>query len=121
MPGMTLTKTSMTAGVWQGALTGHFDGPPVLRVTHLNTELPGVEVSQCAEGWNVRVPIPAALISDGVQSFVITDAATGATLTSFAVVAGDALAEDIRAELDLLRAELDLLKRAFRRHCVETA
>jgi hypothetical protein len=29
--------------------------------------------------------------------------------------------EDIRAELDLLRAELDLLKRAFRRHCVETA
>jgi hypothetical protein len=30
------------------------------------------------------------------------------------------LAEDIRAEMDLLRAELDLLKQAFRRHCVET-
>ena len=31
-----------------------------------------------------------------------------------------ALAEDIRAEVDLLRAELDLLKRAFRRHCQDT-
>ena len=29
-------------------------------------------------------------------------------------------AEDIRAELSLVRDELDLLKRAFRRHCVET-
>jgi hypothetical protein len=26
----------------------------------------------------------------------------------------------LRAEVDLLRAELDMLKRAFRRHCVET-
>ena len=121
MPVMTLTKTSMTAGVWQGALTGHFDGPPVLRVTHLNTELPGVEVSPADGGWTVSVPIPAELISDGVQSFVIADATTGTTLTSFAIIAGDAMAEDIRAELDLLRAELDLLKRAFRRHCVETA
>ena len=34
-------------------------------------------------------------------------------------VAGEALAPDLRAELDLLRAELDLLKSAFRRHCRE--
>lgn len=121
MPGLTLTKTSMTAGVWQGALTGQCDGTPTLRVTHLNSDLPGVEVRPSEEGWAVRVPIPAELISDGVQSFVITDVNTGTTLTSFAIVAGDALAEDIRAEMDLLRAELDMLKRAFRRHCVETA
>jgi hypothetical protein len=42
-------------------------------------------------------------------------------LGSFSIVAGDALAEDIRAELSLLRAELDMLKKAFRRHCVETS
>ena len=35
-------------------------------------------------------------------------------------LAGEALAHDIRAEIDLLRAELDMLKRAFRRHCLET-
>lgn len=118
---MTLTKTSMVAGVWQGALTGQFDAPPTLRVTHLNTDVPGVEVQPCEDGWSVRVPIPAHLISDGVQSFVISEAKTGETLSSFAILAGDALAEDIRAEMDLLRAELDMLKRAFRRHCVETA
>ncbi len=120
MPGMTLTKTSLIAGVWQGSVIGHFDGPPSLRVTHLNAELPGVEVKQSDHGWIVRVPIPAALISDGIQSFVIADAKTGETLDSFAILAGEALSEDIRAEMDLLRAELDMLKRAFRRHCVET-
>jgi len=27
----------------------------------------------------------------------------------------------MRVEMDLLRAELDMLKRAFRRHCLETS
>jgi len=71
--------------------------------------------------WEVRVPIPAQLISDGLQSFVISNPDTGETLESFAILAGDALADDIRAEIGLLRAELDMLKRAFRRHCAETA
>ena len=43
-----------------------------------------------------------------------------ATLDTITFIAGEALADDIRAEIDLLRAELDMLKRAFRRHCVET-
>ena len=64
---------------------------------------------------------PRALISDGLQSFVISNPDTGETLESFAILAGDALADDIRAEIGLLRAELDMLKRAFRRHCAETA
>ncbi len=41
-------------------------------------------------------------------------------LGHFTLIAGVAMEDDIRAELDLLRAEIDLLKRAFRRHCVET-
>ena len=63
---------------------------------------------------------PGRLLSDGVQTFLISDPDTGEKLASFAVLAGDALGDDIRAEMDLLRAELDMLKRAFRRHCVET-
>jgi hypothetical protein len=122
MADMTLTKTSLIAGVWQGVLTGHSDDlPPDLQVTHQDRVLTGIEIHPEAGGWTVLVPIPAGLIADGVQSFVISDAGTGTVLTSFAIVAGDALAEDIRAEMDLLRAELDMLKRAFRRHCVETA
>ena len=51
---------------------------------------------------------------------MIRDRKEDVVLGSFSIVAGDALAEDIRAELTLLRAELDMLKKAFRRHCVET-
>jgi hypothetical protein len=122
MSDLTLSKTSLIAGVWQGILTGKFDGEgaPAIKVTHLDQSLSGVEVAQSNGQWVVRVPIPADLISDGVQSFIISDAKSGTTLDSFAVLAGEALAEDIRAEMDLLRAELDMLKRAFRRHCVET-
>ncbi len=35
--------------------------------------------------------------------------------------AGSALDEDIRNDLSLLREELEMLKRAFRRHCADTA
>ena len=37
------------------------------------------------------------------------------------MITGVAMEDDLRAEVDLLRAELDMLKRAFRRHCLETA
>jgi hypothetical protein len=96
---------------------------PDLAVTHEANPVDGLSVTADKESgdWIVRVPVPPALIADGVQTFVITDVATGATLNSFAVLSGEALAEDIRAELALLREELDLLKKAFRRHCVETA
>ena len=71
--------------------------------------------------WNVKIAIPPDLLSEGVQTFMIWDAATDEKLGSFTVVTGEPLEDDIRGEVDLLRAELDMLKRAFRRHCVETA
>jgi hypothetical protein len=55
------------------------------------------------------------------ENFIISDEKTGMTLNSFALLFGEVLAEDIRAEMGLLREELDLLKSAFRRHCVETS
>jgi hypothetical protein len=70
--------------------------------------------------WAVRIPIPAELLSDGVHTFLIRDAEADETLAHFTILAGVELDEDIRAEMDLLRAELDMLKRAFRRHCLET-
>jgi hypothetical protein len=59
------------------------------------------------------VPIPADAIADGIQTFVIVDAADDTRLGDFTLIAGDAATDD-------LRAELDLLKRAFRRHCQDT-
>lgn len=119
-----LTKLRLIEGVWHGALKYHGgeDWQPDIEVTHLDFPVEGVEVTEdrVEEHWIVSVPIPADRIADGVQTFVIRDRRAAAVLASFSIVAGDALAEDIRAELSLLRAELDMLKRAFRRHCVET-
>lgn len=122
MPDITLTKTRMTAGIWEGVITGS-PGMPHLSVTHLNREVPGVTVVEAKQAgmWLVRMPIPVEIIADGVQTMVISDEDTGAVLGNITLMAGDPLDDDMRAELDLLRAELDILKQAFRRHCAETA
>ena len=36
------------------------------------------------------------------------------------MITGEPVEDDLRGEIDLLRAELDMLKRAFRRHCIDT-
>jgi hypothetical protein len=118
-----LTKTRLRAGVWEGVLKGE-GGLPALEVLHLEQVLPGIAVTPMPDqpgAWLVRVPIPAEALSDGVQTFVIRKAGQDERLAHFTIVTGMPLEDDLRAEIDLLRAELDLLKRAFRRHCVETA
>ena len=122
MSDFTLTKTRIRAGVWEGVLSGAAE-TPALTVQHLEKPVAGVVVAAVAERpgeWLVQVPIPAELLSEGVQSFLIADAATGEKLQHFTVITGVAMEDDLRAEVDLLRAELDMLKRAFRRHCLET-
>ncbi|MET4127450.1 hypothetical protein [Roseovarius sp. MBR-6] len=121
MSELKLVKTRLFEGVWEGVLSGEAEGAPEIEVTHLQEPVAGVEVIARPEGdWVVRVPVPAEKISDGVQTFVIRDRRSGDTLDSFTLLAGDALSFDIRAEMALLREELDLLKRAFRRHCLDT-
>jgi len=120
---LKLIKTRMIAGVWEGVLEGADDVPAQIGASHLGEPLDGVTVERDPQDahWVVHVPVPAHLLSDGVQTFVIFDVETQETLNSFTIFAGEALAEDIRAEMALLREELDMLKSAFRRHCVETA
>ncbi len=121
MSDMQLTKTRIRAGVWEGVLTGS-TAEPALEVLHLEKPLTGVTVAPMAgaEGWAVRVPIPAELLSEGVQTFLIRSTGSGTTLAHFSIITGVAMEDDLRAEVDLIRAELDMLKRAFRRHCLET-
>jgi len=120
-----LINARLNNGVWEGVLTRLTagEGAPDIQVLHRDRPIDGVTVSPApdAGAWGIRVPVPTYAISDGVHSFAITDASDGAQLGHFTLMAGDVLADDIRAEMELLRAELDLLKRAFRRHCVETA
>ena len=118
-----LTQTRIRGGVWEGVLTGPVQAP-ALEVMLLEAALPGLSVTALPDrpgNWAVRLPIPAAVLSEGVQTFLIRDKVHEVTLAHFTIITGVAMEDDMRAEMDLLRAELDLLKRAFRRHCVETA
>lgn len=126
MSELSLVKTRLQAGIWEGVLSGGLGtgAAPEILVTHLEQPVQTVAVSADPEApgtWIVKIAIPPDLLSDGVQTFVIWDAETEEKLNGFTIVTGEPLEDDIRGELDLLRAELDMLKRAFRRHCVETA
>lgn len=117
-----LTKTRIRAGVWEGVLTAA-EPQPQLEVLLLERALAGVTVEAVAGRsgeWAVRVPIPADVLTDGVQTFLIREAGSEETLAHFTIITGVAMEDDMRAEVDLLRQELDMLKRAFRRHCLET-
>lgn len=118
-----LTKTRFREGVWEGLLTctEKGAGTPEISVTLQDRPLRGVTVTVAGENrWALEVPVPPEAVGDGVQTFLISDANADTLLGSFTLIAGEALGDDIRAEMDLLRAELDMLKRAFRRHCLET-
>jgi hypothetical protein len=122
MTDLTLTKNRLNAGVWEGTLTGPADASPVLVVRHNDEVVPGLSAEEIGTGsWAVRVPVPTHLINDDIQTFVIVDEGTNSVLASFAIFAGDQISDATQVEIDLLRAELDLLKRAFRKHCIETA
>ena len=123
MSTLTLTPTKMRRGVWEGVITNTHPEKPQLSVTHLNKEVPVFELTENKEEdlWLLQIPIPEEAIADGVQTFVISDKIDGARIGHFTLIAGEALGDDMRVEIELLRAELDMLKRAFRRHCVETS
>lgn len=124
MSDLSLIKTRFFEGVWEGALyrTGGASQPPNIEVTWQLEKLDGVDVTEMTNdtGWALRVPVPSHAIADGVQTFLINDKDTSTTLGQFCIIAGEELSHDIRAEVMLLREELDMLKRAFRRHCLET-
>tara|TARA_R110002110_G_scaffold40504_36_gene129569 strand:+ start:1414 stop:1785 length:372 start_codon:yes stop_codon:yes gene_type:complete len=119
---LQLTKTKMMQGVWQGVLTGAGSEPPQIEVTHHDKPVSGVSLEENKKTgfWVLSVPIPPDAIADGIQTLLILNKTDAAQIGHITLLAGEALGDDIRAEIDLLRAELDLLKRAFRRHCVET-
>ena len=123
MSSLRLTSTRMKEGVWEGVIDEKGHGVPQVEVYHRDEALPDVTLTELPEGnqWLVQIPVPVSAISDGIQTFVVSDRHDMTEIGQFHIIAGEAIGDDIRVELDLLRAELDMLKRAFRRHCSETA
>ncbi|AKO98402.1 MAG: hypothetical protein RID15_05960 [Marinovum algicola] len=124
MSELTLTRTRFFEGTWEGVVQDRAPGAgdPAIQVLLKDRPVEGVELRRDAApgSWTLRFPVPARLLSEGSHTFVFADASDGGVLDSFSIIAGEALGDDIRAEVDMLRAELDMLKRAFRRHCRET-
>lgn len=124
MATLTLTKTRLQAGIWEGVMTwsGSENMQPELVALHLDQPISGINIKEDPAGneWKVQIPVPIEAVSDGVHTIAVIDKASGDLLTSFTLIAGEPLSDDIRTETALLRAELDMLKRAFRRHCLET-
>ncbi|WP_095587307.1 hypothetical protein [Actibacterium ureilyticum] len=117
---MQLIQSAIADGRWQGLIaTDRHD--PVVEIWHQGMRLDGVAVEQ-QPGTDGQVlvsfAIPAELLSDGVQTFIVRDG-DGTQIGHFSILTGTPLDQDLRAEIDLLRAELDLLKKAFRRHCAD--
>lgn len=119
-----LDRLRLEGGVWEGHLTGPEGAPPPALAAFVDGHrLDPVAITPATTpggtGWRVTVALPRALMTDGIRRLAIglEDAAPLATET---LVFGDAVAADLRAELEALRVELDLLKRAFRRHLAES-
>lgn len=127
MTELILAKTRIADGVWEGRLQDPDAGPdspvPAIRITLGDQTLTGAEIEPVEDTVGVyilRLPIPDAALSEGLHTFHIINDHTGHFLGNFTIALGLPLESDVRAELNELRSELDLLKRAFRRHCVET-
>lgn len=124
MSELVLEKTRFFQGVWEGILRDRSPGAgdPSINVMLDDKPVGTPELSPGSDGetWSVRYPVPARLLGEGAHTLVFADATDGDVLDTFSIIAGEALGDDIRAEVNLLRAELDMLKRAFRRHCSET-
>ncbi|MCF6232363.1 MAG: hypothetical protein L3J36_04590 [Rhodobacteraceae bacterium] len=120
MSDLILAKMRLRNGIWEGRIGGADDARPDIRVMYLDQPVEGVEISEEDGGWKLSVPVPIHAIADGVHTFLIINGSGDTKLGDFTLIAGEVLADDLRAEVELLRAELDMLKRAFRRHCLET-
>jgi hypothetical protein len=121
----TLTRKHISNGVYEGVFksTKNDASAPDLELNYLGNAVGETWAEQLdiqENTWLIRCTIPADTISDGIQTFLICNAGGDTALDSFSIVTGEPLDDDLRNEISLLREELDMLKRAFRRHCVET-
>jgi hypothetical protein len=117
---MTLTRTRLAGGVWEGILGGVQGDAPVIEAMVEGKSIEGLTVTPLAGKpvrFAVSLPIPAWAIRDGVQTILLQSG--GSVLAQIVLIAGEPADDDTRAELAQMRAELDLLKRAFQRHVRE--
>lgn len=114
----------LKAGVWTGMLRGE-DRPGRVILTLNGDPVAEARLTAQEDGeWLVQAGLPPDTLGDGAHSFLLlADAGQqhqppqpdAIRLGVLSILAGDVLADDLRAQIDLLRSEVDLLKRELRR------
>lgn len=118
----TLVRTTLQAGRYLGVLTGA--GQTEIEALHNGRIVAVAQLTAHPDepgAMQVALELPTDVLGDGVHVVGLRSTGTGDVLDRITLMAGSALDEDIRGELALLRDELEMLKRAFRRHCADTA
>ena len=120
-----LNKKQIIGGKYVGILRARGKGTPTpsLEMIHLGNVVGQVHVEPIGtdgDNWEITAEIPQEFLMDGVQTFLFVFEGQTEILDRFSVITGEPLEEDLRSEIQLLREELDMVKRAFRRHCIET-
>lgn len=117
---VTLEALRLADGLWEGdlVLKGEFDAVPELKAVWLGQPVDGLTVrpGDHSGRFRVTVRLPLGMVSDGVQTMQILRADTEEVLGRVTLIAGEILADDLRAEVATLRAELDQVKSVLRRH-----
>lgn len=120
---MRFESHGLKGGIWSGMLTAD-TAPARVLLAHLGQAVAEAELRPEGDGWQVRVPVPADILSDGRHSLILLARPAGGAseagnrdvrLDRLDLIAGAALDEDLAAEIQALRAEMELLKREFRR------
>ena len=112
----TLVQVRLQGGTYEGVLTAtRCDG---IEAVHQGKVVAAAELHPnpaAPDTQRVVLELPPVVLSEGVQVVSLRSVSSGAILGRITLMAGAALAEDVRAEIALLRDELEMLKRAFRR------
>ncbi|MDO5529777.1 MAG: hypothetical protein Q4F71_10280 [Paracoccus sp. (in: a-proteobacteria)] len=114
----------LQGGIWSGLLSREVP-PAAIHLVHAAEIVGTAQITAEGGAYRIDAAIPAARLSDGMQTFLLVEqqgeasdarADSGApVMARLHILAGRPLDQDMKAEIELLRAELDLLKREFRR------
>ena len=102
-------------GVLRMRLLHHGAGPPPVRVTHRTETLAADLAPEPEPGiWRLKVQLPPAVVSEGVQTLLVS-MPDGTAIGAAQLIVGQPASAAAEAQIDLLRQEVALLKRVVRR------
>ena len=122
---LSLQELRFAEGTWSG-MVGGID-PAAQKLPEFTVSLHGKDIAfvtpnvkKTPERVELSFVLPFEAIGNGAHTLLVIEKGSVDILAKISLISGDLAAEDLCSEISMLREKLDLLKRAFRRHCLET-